>query len=100
MATTNALGHIPLTPRMVTCSESIRQSFIYSFLGYFDPTSIFVVIKMNDFRGELSDISAETATLVTCSENICRRSTCSFCDTVVLRVDLLHNESNHCFWLT
>ena len=32
------------------------------FLGYFDPINNFLIIKMNNFRGDLSDISAKTAT--------------------------------------
>ena len=31
--------------------------------GYFDPIIFFLIIKINNFRGDLSDISAETATL-------------------------------------
>ena len=35
------------------------------FFGYFDPVKIFFENKINDFRGDLSDISAKTATLTT-----------------------------------
>ena len=34
------------------------------FFGYFDPINIFLIIKINNFRGDLSDVSAKTATLV------------------------------------
>ena len=34
------------------------------FLGYFDPINIFLIIKINNFRGDLSDILAKTASLL------------------------------------
>ena len=37
------------------------------FFGYFDPVNIFFIININNFRGDLSDISAKTATLVVTS---------------------------------
>ena len=40
-------------------------SFFFCFcLGFFDPTSIFFENEINNFRGELSDISVKTATMV------------------------------------
>ena len=33
------------------------------FFGYFDPINSFFILKINNFRGGLSDISAKTATL-------------------------------------
>ena len=36
----------------------------YIFFGHFDPKNIFLIIKINIFRGDLSDSSAKTATLV------------------------------------
>ena len=36
----------------------------YLFFGYFDPLEYFLIIKINKFRGDLSDISAKTGTLV------------------------------------
>ena len=33
-------------------------------LGYFDPVNLFLIIKINDFWVNLSDISARTETLV------------------------------------
>ena len=32
-------------------------------LEYFDPMNIFLIMNMNDFQGDLNDISAKTATL-------------------------------------
>ena len=36
----------------------------YHFIGYFDPVNLFLIIKINDFWVNLSDISARTETLV------------------------------------
>ena len=41
----------------------LSKSNLFIF-GYFDPIIIFLIIKMNNFWGDLSDISARTATLV------------------------------------
>ena len=38
----------------------------YFIVGYFDHVINFVIIKINIFRGDLSDISAKTASLTTC----------------------------------
>ena len=35
------------------------QDQITFFFGYFDPTNIFLIIKMNDFRGEVTHTSAK-----------------------------------------
>ena len=35
----------------------------YNFLGYFDPIKTFLIIKINNFRGDLSDVSAKMAIL-------------------------------------
>ena len=48
---------------------TVRVSEAFSKLnllisGYYDPKTIFFVVKINDFRNDLSDISAKTATLV------------------------------------
>ena len=42
----------------------IFSKLIYFIFGYFDPIIIFLIIKINDFRGDLTDISAKTATLL------------------------------------
>ena len=39
------------------------SKLIYFFFGYFDPIYIFFIIKINNFRGVLNDISAKTASL-------------------------------------
>ena len=38
------------------------------FFGYFDPITNFLIIKISNFRGDLSDISAKTATLMRVSQ--------------------------------
>ena len=41
----------------------------YDFLGYLNPTHIhFLIVNINSFPGELSDVSAKTATLLTARE--------------------------------
>ena len=35
-----------------------------TILGYVDPVNITSIIRINNFRGELTDVSAETKTLV------------------------------------
>ena len=35
-----------------------------NFFGYFDPEKIYYKMKMNNFRGDLTDISAKTEALV------------------------------------
>ena len=35
------------------------SKLINLLFGYFDPVTIFYVIKINNFRGDLSDISAK-----------------------------------------
>ena len=37
------------------------ESFV---MGYFDPINTFLITEINNFRGDLSGISAETATLL------------------------------------
>ena len=34
-----------------------------TFFGYFDPENIFKILKINDFRGEITDISAKIEAL-------------------------------------
>ena len=41
------------------------QNRINIFFGYFDPINNFFITKNNDFQGDLSSISAKTATLAT-----------------------------------
>ena len=36
----------------------------YYYFGYFDPINLIFVIRINTFRGDLSNISAMTATLL------------------------------------
>ena len=49
---------------MWRCSVKFFSKFIYLFVGYFDPVNIYILmIKINNFRGDFSDISAKTATL-------------------------------------
>ena len=36
----------------------------YFIVGYFDPVVMFLIIKINIFRGDLSDIAAKTASLL------------------------------------
>ena len=38
--------------------------FSFFFVGYVDPTNKFLIIKINNLWGDLSSISAKTATLV------------------------------------
>ena len=40
------------------------SKLINLFVGYFDPIIKKMIIKINNFRGDLRDISAETATLL------------------------------------
>ena len=32
-------------------------------MGYFDPENVFLIMKINNFRGDLTDISAKTEAL-------------------------------------
>ena len=40
------------------------QNKINCFFGYFEPEKIFLIIKINNFRGELTDISAKKEALL------------------------------------
>ena len=46
------------------CAVKFFSKFNYFIFGYFDPTNVFFITKINNFRGDLSGISAETATLL------------------------------------
>ena len=51
--------------RRAACSAgTFFSNLIYYILGYFYPLFFFNIVKINIFRGDLSDISAKTATLV------------------------------------
>ena len=63
--------------RQAGISEAFFKIKLLLF-GYFDPTNIFLIIKVSNVRGGLSDISAKTATLSgmlelegTCVTSIC-----------------------------
>ena len=47
----------------VRASVKIFSKLNYFTFGYFDPIIFFLIIKINNFRGDLSDVSAKTATL-------------------------------------
>ena len=59
-------------------SEDFFKRFFWC--GYFYPINIFLIVKTNDFRGGLRDVSAQTATLVgLCSiEKHCKLWACNF----------------------
>ena len=53
---------------LVVAKASLPVEFFsklnYLIFGYFDPVIFFVITKINYSRGDLSDISAKTVTLV------------------------------------
>ena len=48
------------------------------FFGYFDPEHVFEIMKINNFRGELTDISAKRNTVVHWTESVPRGSRCPY----------------------
>ena len=79
------------------------------FFGYFDPVIVFFIIKINNFRGDLSDISAKTATLIgysrhcdqkrnTVHDRVLFQSVLLFpklyycCETLILKLCILSNK--------
>ena len=49
----------------------------FGFFGYFDPTNIFFYNKAKNFRGDLSDVSAKTATLLPTPQTVPLPSACA-----------------------
>jgi hypothetical protein len=65
---TTAKNSLLLSRVILSSAVKFFQNFNNLFFGYFDPVNIyFLVIKINNFRGDLSNISAKTATLVAIS---------------------------------
>ena len=57
--------HILFESRSTDCRQwSFFLNLKKKKSGCFDPANIFLIIKINNFRGELSDVSAKTATLI------------------------------------
>ena len=58
---------MPLARRLFLTGSTASVKFFsklnYYFFGYFDHVNNFLIIKITNFRGDLSDISAKTATL-------------------------------------
>ena len=53
-----------LTYMCVTRSASVFRTFVNCFLDTLIQKIFLLIIKIHTFQGELSDVSAETATLV------------------------------------
>ena len=48
---------------IVRWSVLLFSKLIKLFFGYFDPVKYFLIVKINNFRGDLSSISAKMATV-------------------------------------
>ena len=48
----------------VPVSEILFSKFNQTFMGYFDPVNIILTIKLNNSRGDLTNVTAKTITLV------------------------------------
>ena len=76
------------------CTGSVKfcSKLNHLFFGYFDPVSIILIIKINISRGDLSGISAETATLSVIQERSALPLFALFCEMNAIMIVTMNRE--------